>query len=133
MNFYVASPWRSSQVAVTVMDILETLGHKITVDWTQHEEIHKPPTTLQDKDTLERYGQEDLLGVKSCDCYVGIFLSPESSTKGALVELGIALALNRQVFIIGAGISDCIFYYLPGIRRFDNIERFVEYIKRKLI
>lgn len=109
LKVYVASKWENKRRVREVMGMLELSGHEITYDWT-HQEVDTRTQAIR-----------DLRGVVDADVYVGIF-EEEASYKGALVEMGAALALGKPVYILGdwSGIDQCIFFRHPHIRRGEN-------------
>lgn len=102
---YVATKFENKKTAKEYMDLLKQAGHTISHDWANAEEVSRKQALM------------DLRGVADCDVFVGIF-DKELAYKGALVELGAALALGKPVYIIGewSGIHECIFFRHPGIR-----------------
>ena len=109
LRVYVASKWENKQRVREIMYMLQAVGHEITYDWTTCEVSNRQQAIL------------DLRGVADADVFVGIF-EQEASYKGALVELGAALALGKPVYILGdASVTrDCIFLKHPHVRRGEN-------------
>lgn len=99
---------------------LKNLGHEIVEDWTIHE--------YSDKGYPIEYAEDDIYGVSQCDVYVGRFIA-DYNYKGAFVEMGVALALRKEVCIIGHAIDSCIFVHHSLVKRFENEEQFIEYAK----
>jgi len=118
-SIYVAGKWEERNHIKCLMVRLEKLGHTITEDWTKHSE--------KDKNWKEVSSVADIKGIQQCDVFVGRFLN-SYTYKGALAELGAALALNRQCLIIGHEADSCIFTHHPLIRRFEDDEELLEWI-----
>ena len=118
MRFYIAGKWEEREAVKGLMLALEWMGHSITVDWTIHE--------TSDKGYPQQYAIDDVEGVKQCDVYVGRFIN-KNNYKGALVEMGIALGLDKQVWIIGHAIDSCIFTQYPGVLPFEGDDEVLSY------
>jgi len=125
MKFYIGGKWEEREGVRKLQNELRRLGHIITIDWTWHEE--------DDPGFPSQYAIEDIVGVTSCDAYVGRFVS-KVNYRGALVEMGAALAGGKRVFIIGHAIDSCLFANHPLVQRFDNeavFLRFIEVVQQK--
>lgn len=109
MKVYVAGKWNESEHVRVVMNMLKVNGHEITCDWTGH--IHP----LKSKE----YALEDLEGVKNCDVLLALMPDPTTFYKGAWIEVGMALALNKKVIIVGEGVSS-VFLGHPNISVYKN-------------
>jgi len=111
MKIYIAGKYQEREFISRMMDTLRDAGHEITTEWTSHEyatpEIHAS------------YAVDDIRGVQECDIYIGIFLN-EHRYRGALCELGAALALGKPCWILGHAEDDCIFMLHPLVFRFDE-------------
>ncbi len=116
MKYYVAAKWVDRDKAKSLMEKLTALGHEVTKDWTiDREDIPGYPTIN---------AVEDIRGVWQADTFVGIFTS-DAVYRGALVELGAALALRKQVIIIGKGMDSCIFISHPLVKKYSSVRSFV--------
>lgn len=121
MKIYVAGKWSERNRVKSIMEALESRKHTITCDWTRHiapERITKAHgdglfTKSYDWSKNEdwaqnghkTYAEEDLEGVRLCDVLVAYMPTPEIFYKGAWIEIGIALGLNKKVIIIGKDIT----------------------------
>jgi len=112
MKFYVAGKWEDRFRCKELMIRLRKLGHEITKDWTVDEENAPGYPVIN--------VVEDIRGVTQADFYVGIFIE-HYSYKGALIEMGAALALRKPVFIVGAALDSCIFIAHPLVKKFSSI------------
>ena len=124
VKFYVAGKFEDRARIKGLMKTITALGHEITTDWTTHE--------IDSEDKLHEYALEDVSGVRDCDYYVGVFIDNSYRYSGALVELGVALGLDKGIVIIGHAIDSCIFIKLPFVGRFETIDEFVECLKEDL-
>ena len=104
MKIYVASEAENRDEAKDAMRLLFLHRHQITRDWT----------TCYGRNVENAEG--DLQGVTDCDVFIGLF-TKDLPYRGALVELGAALALKKQVFIIGPYLEPCIFSHLKECQK----------------
>ena len=122
MKFYVAGKYQERQMITEIMDELRALGHEITTDWTSHgyatPEVHSS------------YAVDDVRGVKEADVYIGVFINGHRY-RGALCELGAALALDKPCWIIGYAEDDCIFMLHPLVEHFDDWKLFYHWFRCK--
>lgn len=117
-RIYVAGKWQDRKTISEIMTNMLSLGHKITCDWTDHE---YPTENIEAK--LMDYAIADIQGV--IDCEVFIFYAVKFfDYRGALVEMGAALALGKPVYIIGKAINGCIFINHPLVTMLDSLEQF---------
>lgn len=119
MNFYVAGKYEERGEIRRLQDKLRELGHRIIIDWTWHKE--------EDPGFPSQYAIEDINGAAWAGAYVGRFIN-KHTYKGALVEMGAALAMGNRVFIIGHAIDSCLFVGHPLVRQFYNEDEFLNYI-----
>lgn len=121
LRIYVAGKWKEREKVRSIMDMLEARGHLITCDWTKH--IAPERLTKEHNEGLftkeydwsknedwaqnghKTYAEEDLEGVKTCDILVAYMPDPDIWYKGAWIEIGISLGLDKKVIIIGKDIT----------------------------
>ncbi len=120
MKFYVAGKFGERLEVRDFCSKLVSKGHEITKDWTSDEESDNGFPVIN--------VVEDTRGVAMADAYIGRFLNPHIY-KGALVEMGMAIGLRRNVYIIGHAMDECIFIHHPLVHRFDSEDEFIEYIE----
>ena len=118
-SFYIAGKYEEREEVRRLQDALRKLGHMITIDWTWHK--------VEDPGYPSQYAIEDINGASWADAYVGRFIT-KHDYKGALVEMGAALAGRNKVFIIGHAIDSCLFVGHPLVKQFDDEDEFLEYI-----
>lgn len=106
MKIYLASSFLNKYNAREAMNFLEDHNHRITYDWTAHEETTSTAV-------LQRESVEDLQGVKDADAF--ILLLP--GRRGSASELGAALALGKPCIIVGGvNLFDSVYYNHPLVR-----------------
>ena len=118
MRFYVAGKWEERKICRALMKELQRRGHGITRNWTKR--------LGTETDELIALCDED--AVLRADIVVIIALK-QLPYKGAYVELGIGLAADKQIVLIGQGFEGCVFIAHPAVKRYDSIEAFLENLK----
>jgi nucleoside 2-deoxyribosyltransferase len=109
MNVYVAGKWEDREKVRHWHKVLRDNGHRITCDWTDHEYPEAGQEHL-----LQRYAVDDIVGVTVCDLLIVIF-QERYHYRGALVEMGAALALGKRVWVLGTAEESCIFMEHPSV------------------
>ncbi len=120
MKVFVSGKFEDREAIRRLQLVLQHFGYEIAEDWTHHE--------YSDKGYPVEYAQADIEGVKNCDVYVGRFVA-DYNYKGAFVEMGAAIALGKEVCIIGHAADSCIFIHHPCIKQFNNNSEFLSIIK----
>lgn len=111
MKIYVAGKWKEASYVQEVMDMLKLKGHEITCDWTGH--VHPEKS--------KEYAIEDLEGVKNCDIVFALMPDPTTFYKGAWIEIGMGLALNKKIIVVGEEVSS-VFLGHPNISLYRTKE-----------
>lgn len=113
MKVYVAGKFEDRDIVRQVYRELKSKGHEITLDWTDHE--HSKTTSEQAK-----WAVEDIEGVKRCDVLIAVLIS-DYRYRGALIEIGAALALGKRVITLGRNENSSTFLYHPLVTKLDNL------------
>ena len=92
-SVYVAAKYEDHVRVREVQNTLRLCGWDITYDWTTNEQVSP------------EQAQNDFDGVRNADAFV-LIAERDLPYCGALVELGIALALEIPVHIIGHALDD---------------------------
>ena len=115
MKFYIASKLENYEQVQYLRDRLKEQGWTHTYDWTQHGSVKSISTEI-----LKEVAEKEFQGVKDAD--VVIVLTPQG--RGTHVELGMALALDKKVFIwhendkyFKCTEDTSSFYWLPNVHR----------------
>ncbi|MCT4784801.1 nucleoside 2-deoxyribosyltransferase [Exiguobacterium aestuarii] len=112
MRFYVGSSFANIEDVRFIRDQLTAFGHAHTYDWTQNERAASI-------DALRMIGEEEVTGIQTAD-FVVILLP---GGKGAHVELGIAIGMNKAVFLYDLGDQmmnmeeTSTFYHVDAVQR----------------
>lgn len=114
--YYVASSLDNIPDVRNAILSMTIAGFKNTYDWSTHGRVI-------DKSDLSQIAQKEMFGVVEADFL--ILLMP--AKLGSHVELGIALALNKPVFIIENNIEyeEKSFYNLPNVCRYQNMDKLI--------
>lgn len=113
MKFYIGSGLKNCELVNYYSKMLEENGWKHTYNWAKN---FKGNETIED---LIEYSKLEQDGIKEAD--VIIILLPAG--RGTHIELGMALALNKKIFLCSAteeefGIENTVnFYQLPSMVR----------------
>lgn len=94
---------------------LEAVGYRITSRWISDD-------SHLEENTQQQSAAHDLEDVEAAGC---LFLFTDNyggrPGRGKYVEFGYALRAGKQVFLIGADQSGCVFYNLPNVRHCPNL------------
>lgn len=112
MKFYIASSFANQEMVKKLSRLLMQKGHEQTYDWTMNDRADSA-------EALSRIGQLEKNAVSACDVF--FILLPGG--KGSHIELGLALAGEKKVFLFSetdvfSDISmSTTFYHLPEVER----------------
>ena len=125
-RFYLASRYARRRELTNYA--LETVmkGHVVTSRWItgKHELPGIDETFDEIPDYALSFALEDFEDIQSCETLICFTESPNSkiSRGGRHVEFGLALALGKDVVIIGP--RENVFHTFPKIARFNSWEEF---------
>lgn len=119
MNFYIAS--RCQEAARAIRDELQAAGHTVTSRWLE-ETNYGADKTDTERMAIARIDHEDVI---ACD-YLVFRSEPDGARVpgGKHVEMGMALALHRPVFVIGA--RENIFHWHPSVHVVGSVAEVLE-------
>ncbi|WP_027409126.1 nucleoside 2-deoxyribosyltransferase [Anoxybacteroides tepidamans] len=122
MKFYIASSFVNKEAVRVCARRLIERGFTQTYDWTENERA----STIEQ---LLKVGEEERQAVMAADFFV--ILLPAG--KGSHVELGIALASGKRVYMYSPDeeiydpTTTATFYHLPEVQKFvGTLDAFVE-------
>lgn len=129
MKFYIGSGFKNCELVNYYSKVLQENGWEHTYNWTKN--ISNNPTV----EDLIKYSKLEQNAIIDAD--VIIILLPAG--RGTHIELGMALALNKKIFLCSASedefsIENTVnFYQLPQIKRVvgnadDNIEQIINMV-----
>lgn len=129
MKIYVAGAYTSKEMPIIIKD-LEERGLIITHNWTLS--VSREPIT---DEILATEADLDLEGVKACDILVVYMSSDTYEYRGTMTEVGMALALNKEILLYNPHHNGLffqkmnVFYYHPLIKHYISYN----YLVRDLI
>jgi nucleoside 2-deoxyribosyltransferase len=119
MRIYIAGKWDERNLVAGYAKQLVANGFEITWPWYERE----PPGT-----TAAVAAEFDVRGVRRADTCLFIF-ERELAYKGALVELGMAIALDKRILVVGKGGDSCIFAHHPVVEHTSSFEEALSWLK----
>ena len=112
MTIYIAAPYEMRDEAISVMHWLESQGHEVTSSWLRDGVFaNDDPTARLDLADIDRANL--LLALNPSEWR-------QRGSGGRHVELGYALALGKQVVLVGARTN--VFHYLDCVRVIERVE-----------
>lgn len=116
---YVASSLDRGEDIKKISNLLREKGIQITYDWTTHGRVYDPAA-------LAEIALKEERGVHDCD----VFFMVLPGGGGTHFEFGIARTLNKPIviYISDDRIEQKSFYYLPGITKYDVLDRAINSI-----
>lgn len=121
MKIYIAASLPRYKDAHNLSQKLKQHGHEIVSIW------HKNDKILGDTKADYHSGTKaarDMHGVKNCELFIEL-VGDNKSRGGRHCELGLALAWDKQIILIG-DVDDCIFTHLPILTHIQTIEQFLK-------
>jgi len=108
LGIYVAGKTDDWERVRRVQESLTELGHMVTYDWTVNVE-DDVDTGLEANDRTRReWADDDQMGVKQADLV--IFLVDSEGLSGTLIELGMALAYEKAIIVVGEPERNSVFF-----------------------
>jgi hypothetical protein len=115
MKFYIASSLQNVEQVRALSRLLKDAGWTQTFDWTLY-----GPEQATDLETLQCIAKREWEGVSAAEVF--ILLTPQG--RGAHTELGMALALCKEVYLchrddayFRCDEKTSAFYWLPQVKR----------------
>mgnify|MGYP001594002866 CR=1 FL=1 len=121
MKIYVAGNRHDIPRIQHLMAKIEQMGHTITHDWT--EQSKGLDAEAYSTSELARKAVEDIEGVRKAELVVAL-LDQDLIYRGALGEVGAALALGKPVAIIGEQ-RQFVFFYHPSVSHRISVDDFL--------
>jgi len=94
VNIFLSGKFADKQSIKQKICELESMGYKITHDWTTHE-----LPSLTSFDGLQEAAIGDINGVKDCDVHILVMTDKEYPYRGTFAELGCSLGLGKRIMI----------------------------------
>jgi len=124
MKIFIAGKVGEEEVAREAMNMLSQAGHEISFDWTtiphlkpydENSEASQQAALLESRGVLE----SDALVLLAHDKGVGMY-----------VELGMAIASGKPIYVVGTGSSRTMFIYHPLVRRVGTISNLLNVLEK---
>lgn len=110
MKFYVAGKYEDKERVRRAQRCVVAAGHEVTHDWTN------APAEGGRKEAVE-----DMEGVVAADALLFVNVDPDLRYAGSLVEMGIAVALEKKVYFLNrAHMERNVFYHLPCVESAED-------------
>ena len=113
MKFYVAGKFEDKERIIRIMNSIRNQGHEITHDWTKY----KHPEYVFE---MRYRAEENVQGVKRADILIMVLVDDLPYT-GTFVEMGVAIADNKPIIIIGNQRNDSVFSKLSNVIRISDL------------
>ena len=117
MKIYTASKWDERETISKINRELDSRHHEIMADWTSH------PKHAHNRE----YAIGAISGIKYCDLLIA-YMKNDWNYKGAWVEIGAALSLNIEVYVIGDKGDSIVFMHHPLVTKFISIEEVMSFL-----
>lgn len=116
MKVYVAGRTNMIDQVRVLQRLVTNHGHEITFDWTAViEAIGGDSNEKNIAPTAQRANAiKDMVGVQDCDVLI---MQCGPGMCGTLIEVGMALALGKKVWIIGSPERESVFFHLDNVTR----------------
>ncbi len=117
MQVFLSGSFRERDKIAEWMEKINAIeGMEIIYDWTKH---------AWDADR-RKFAEENLMAIEACDFFV--FDVGEQGSLGKSILLGVAIALKKEIFIIGKFPEIIFGELIPDNHKFENFEGFYTYL-----
>jgi len=129
LKIYLAARYSRIPIINQWAEKLQELGFEITSRWSLSKD-HKLVEGLSQRaadSERERFALEDLEDIRSCDMVVSLMEEPRNNSRGGRhVEYGYAIALNKQLVIIGE--PETVFHHLALVEHYQSFDHFLSWM-----
>lgn len=127
-RIYFAGPFSKKRLVNFLADKAEKTGLEIVSSWHKNNVAEYSTAQLASKTGEAGYTAEnDFLQIAQSEALV-LVNDPSFEGSGCQVEFGLAVALGKQVHVIGA--CSNIFHCLPNVHRHHSFNNWLEWMKR---
>lgn len=129
MRIYQAGMFARRDEFVENIALMEQAGHSNGARWLTDE------TNMEgaSDEERQRFAIMDMEDVAKCElviAYTEEGEGPGTGRGGRHVEFGAAIAMNKEVVIVGP--RENVFHYLPGLMAFDTLEDALAWINKEI-
>ena len=134
-KIYLAGRYEWKEELKVIRDQVHSTNHQVISSWIDTEE----PAFGDYVIWADKYATTDLTDISQCDTLILFLTNPmtgelsNGGRGGHLFEFGISYATGKDIYIVGAKNSHCIFAFLNkhGLTRFDYWSECLEQLKSK--
>lgn len=116
MKIFLSSRYSRKEELKDIRDYLRSNGYEVCSRWldtdwseTERDAIY---SSVCPPEHRREYAQIDVDDVKECDVFISFTEEPKSSSRGGRhVELGVAIALEKKIIVIGP--RENLFHHHP--------------------
>lgn len=116
MKFYFASRFKHRDYLRDLDKDLEKLGHKIVSSWIWMDSQKPYDKNHKKCSEISKVVEND---IKNCDTFV---LISDVGGTDMFVELGIAIAFNKKIYVVGDHNDRSLMCFHPNIERVKSIK-----------
>ena len=125
MKFYLASRTKNRELIKNIRKKLTGLGHEVTSTWVDEKNI------IPHEKHLEATRKRARQCIKDCSNSDVFILISDETGSGMYTELGAALLSNSdrktpEIYIIGKYLDRSVFFFYPGVKRFETFEEVLQ-------
>lgn len=126
MKFYVAGRFSEKEKVKEINKLILDEGFELSGDWTDHIGSDDYGKTAE---RSREYAIEDIEAVKDCDVFA--LLLNEKGGTGSSTELGVALALDKKIYLVGDHIANNMFNFHPAVIHKRSIEEVLDEVRNR--
>lgn len=120
MTIYCAGPWANKAELKVIATTLRDAGFIVVSRWhdtTHNSNIYEAPPEVMVEEALKDW---DDIGMADTIVYMNL-----AKSEGKATELGIALARNYEIYVVG-GKQNNVFLHLPQVMHYESVEKVIE-------
>jgi len=118
MKWYFASRTRHQETISKIYQTLRNKGHTVVFDWTQLK-IVKP----YEEHSCKAIAEDISTSIPNADIFV---LISDAAGTDMFVELGIALAHKKKIYVVGEHNKRSLMHFHPSIIHVDTIKEVLD-------
>ncbi len=120
MKIFVAGKVGEENLVRKAMDLIKQGGHTITFDWTRIPHLKPYDQNMEESKNAAILESQGLLEADAL-----VLLAHEKGI-GMYVELGMAIASQKPVYVVGTVNSPTMFLHHPVVKRVKNINQVLD-------
>jgi nucleoside 2-deoxyribosyltransferase len=122
VKLYFAARFKRAEELRQYKKLLEATGmYQVTSSWLAGTDGSEKDHDIASDEEKKSYAIRDVQDIDRADALV--YFSPSGRHGGCHVELGIALAAQKEVILVGPG--ENVFHWLPNIQHFQTPADFI--------